>query len=59
MNKYSAKRNGKKFDSMHDAGREYLGRELKKGDVINIWVHCEVMGKSFLKTFDIGVLRGI
>jgi hypothetical protein len=57
MNTYSAKKNSKRHDLISDAAIEYKGGELFVGDIISIWVHCDMMNRSFLKTFDIGVSK--
>jgi hypothetical protein len=57
MNTYSAKKNSKRHDLASDAAIEYKGRELFLGDIISIWVHCDIMNRSFLKTIEIGAAK--
>ena len=57
MNTYSAKKNSKRHDLASDAAIEYKGGELFLGDIISIWVHCDIMNRSFLKTIEIGAAK--
>jgi hypothetical protein len=50
---YSAFEKSKKHKEISKAAHEYLGRKPKSGDLINIWVHSQIMNKSFLKTFEV------
>ncbi len=50
---YSAFEKSQKHNEISKAAREYLGREPQRGDLINVWVHSQIMNKSFLKTFKV------
>jgi len=52
---YSAKKYSKRHTSKAAASAEYLGRDCVDGDVVVLYVHSEIMGKSFLKSFNVKV----
>lgn len=50
---YSATEKSKRYESIEAAAFDYLGRKPRHGDLISIYVHSGIMGKSFLKMFEV------
>jgi hypothetical protein len=53
MDTYSVKEKGKRYTHLLEVATAYLGRKPIEHEIIVLWVHCDIMDKRFLKSFEV------